>query len=48
VYLAIVNEDHDIMPDLDYMDDTWPCTRIIKSNVQRIVDEAREKRRSML
>ncbi len=48
VYLAIVNEDYDIMPDLAYMDDTWPCTRIIKENVQAKIDEAREKRRSML
>ena len=48
VYLAIVNEDYDIMPDLAYMDDTWPCTRIIKDNVQEMIEKAREKRRSML
>ena len=48
VYLAIVNEGHDILPDLDYMDDTWPCTGIIKSRIPAMVDEAREKRRSLL
>lgn len=48
VYLSIVNEGHDILPDLEYMDDTWPCTKIIKERIPRLIEEARIKRRSML
>ena len=48
VYLSIVNEDHDILPDLEYMDDTWPCTKIIKERIPGLIEEARIKRRSML
>ena len=44
VYLAITHPDHDIMEDLEYMDDTWPCTRIIKSRIRGMVDAARQKR----
>ena len=47
-YLSIVNEGHDILPDLEYMDDTWPCTKIIKERVPGLIEEARIKRRSML
>lgn len=43
VYLAIVNDSYKI--DLDYMDDTWPCTKVIKSNVDRLIAEAKEKRK---
>ncbi len=46
VYLAIVNEGHDITNDLEYMDDTWPCTKIIKSEIPGLVDDARKKRKS--
>lgn len=48
VYLSIVNEGHDILPDLEYMDDTWPCTKIIKEKIPGLIEEARIKRRSML
>ena len=48
VYLSIVNEGHDILPDLEYMDDTWPCTKIIKERIPGLIEEARVKRRSML
>ncbi len=48
VYLSIVNEGHDILPDLEYMDDTWPCTKIIKSRIPKLIEDARIKRRSML
>ena len=48
VYLSIVNEGHDILPDLEYMDDTWPCTKIIKERIPGVIEEARIKRRSML
>lgn len=48
VYLSIVNEGHVILPDLEYMDDTWPCTKIIKERIPGLIEEARIKRRSML
>ena len=48
VYLSIVNEGHDILPDLEYMDDTWPCTKIIKERIPALINEARIKRRSLL
>ena len=48
VYLSIVNEGHDILPDLEYMDDTWACTKIIKERIPGLIEEARIKRRSML
>lgn len=48
VYLSIVNEGHDILPDLEYMDETWPCTKIIKERIPGLIEEARIKRRSML
>ena len=48
VYLSIINEGHDILPDLEYMDDTWPCTKIIKGRIPGLIEEARIKRRSML
>ena len=48
VYLSIVNEGHDILPDLEYMDDTWPCTKIIKERIPGLIEEARIKSRSML
>lgn len=46
VYLAITHPDHDIMGDLEYMDDTWPCTPIIKSRIGGMIDEARRKRQT--
>ncbi|HKM09933.1 MAG TPA: YkgJ family cysteine cluster protein [Candidatus Methanomethylophilaceae archaeon] len=46
VYLAIVNEEADILELIDYMDDSWPCTVRIKGSVSKKVDEAREIRRS--
>lgn len=43
VYLAIVNENYEI--DISYMDDTWPCTTLIKTNVKSMIIEARKKRK---
>ena len=48
VYLAIVNPDLDIMPYLEYMDDTWPCTKFIKSNIEKMIADARVRRASLL
>lgn len=46
VYLAIVN-DVDIIDLVDYMDDTWPCTRIIKDKTPALIEEAKKKRASL-
>ncbi|MGI6472485.1 MAG: YkgJ family cysteine cluster protein [Candidatus Methanomethylophilaceae archaeon] len=48
VYLAIVNEEADILEMIDYMDDSWPCTLKIKGCISERVDEAREKRKSQI
>ena len=48
VYLAIVTPNHDIMDDLEYMDDTWPCTQVIKKNIKEKIDSARKKRISQI
>ena len=36
----------DIMKLIDYMDDTWPCTRDIKARIAGLVEEGRNKRNS--
>ena len=48
VYLAIINEDVDILSLIGYMDDTWPCTRIIRSRIPGMVESAKVRRRSLL
>lgn len=44
VYLAITNPEADIMKLLSYMDDTWPCTRAIKSSISEKIEAARAQR----
>ncbi len=44
VYLAITHDEYDIMADLEYMDDTWPCTPIIKGSIMPLIEEAKAKR----
>ncbi|MDN5357724.1 MAG: uncharacterized protein PWR17_893 [Candidatus Methanomethylophilaceae archaeon] len=41
VYLAIVNESADILELIDYMDDSWPCTKNIKDTIAAKVEEAK-------
>ncbi len=41
VYLALTNPDADILELIDYMDDTWPCTGIIKSTIRDRIEERR-------
>ncbi len=41
VYLALVNPEADILELIDYMDDTWPCTRAIKETIVEKVEEGR-------
>jgi Fe-S-cluster containining protein len=44
VYLALTNEDADITELIEYMDDSWPCTKIIKSSISEKVKEVRSMR----
>lgn len=44
VYLAISNPNADIMNMIDYMDETWPCTAVIKNNIFEQVEKARSLR----
>ena len=44
VYLALVNPEVDVMTLVEYMDDSWPCTREIKSTLRQKVDEGRARR----
>ena len=44
VYLAITNPDADILDLISYMDDTWPCTKEIKSRIVGLVEQARKAR----
>ena len=42
VYLALTNPDADIMELVSYMDDSWPCTKVIKGSISEKI-EARRK-----
>ncbi len=44
IYLALTNEDANIMELIDYMDDTWPCTKVIKETISERIDQARKER----
>ena len=41
VYLALTNEGTDIIELIDYMDDSWPCTNVIKSSISQKIKESR-------
>lgn len=42
VYLALTNPDADILDLISYMDDTWPCTAVIKNDISKKVEEGRK------
>ncbi len=42
VYLALVNPDADIMKLIAYMDGKWPCTKVIRRNIRKRIDERRK------
>jgi Fe-S-cluster containining protein len=44
IYLALTDDDADILGLIGYMDDGWPCTRIIRGTVAARVEAARELR----
>ena len=43
VYLALVNPDADIMDLISYMDDSWPCSRVIRKDISAKIEAARPK-----
>jgi len=46
VYIALTDEDVDIMELIGYMDDDWPCTKTIRSSISKKVQEAKQAGRS--
>ncbi len=42
VYLALTNPDADVLDLISYMDDGWPCTRVIKRDIKERVEAARK------
>ncbi|MCQ2069712.1 MAG: YkgJ family cysteine cluster protein [archaeon] len=49
VYLALTNPEADVLELISYMDDKWPCTKVIRSSIFKKVEEgriARSERRS--
>lgn len=42
VYLALTNPDADIDELISYMDDTWPCTGIIKDDIAEKIEAKRK------
>ena len=42
VYLALTNPGADILELIAYMDDTWPCTKVIKSTIKDKIEERRK------
>ena len=42
VYLALTNPDADILDLIAYMDDTWPCTKVIRSTIKDKIEERRK------
>ena len=43
VYLALTNPDADIDELIAYMDDDWPCTRVIKDDIAQRIEAARDR-----
>ena len=41
VYLALTDDDADIAELTEYMDGSWPCTRIIRSSISEKIKETR-------
>jgi Fe-S-cluster containining protein len=44
VYIALTQDDVDILELIEYMDDSWPCTQVIKADISEKVEEARASR----
>jgi Fe-S-cluster containining protein len=44
VYIALTDENADIIELIEYMDGSWPCTKVIRSSISDKVKEARMSR----
>lgn len=44
VYIAITDDRADILELIDYMDDSWPCTKVIRSDISGKIDVAKKSR----
>ncbi len=42
VYLALTNPDVDVLDLISYMDDDWPCTRVIKADIAEKIEAGRK------
>jgi len=43
-YLALTDDKADILELIEYMDDSWPCTKIIRSSISEKIKETRSAR----
>jgi Fe-S-cluster containining protein len=41
VYIALTDDKADIIEMIGYMDDSWPCTKVIKSSISEKIKEAK-------
>jgi len=46
VYIALTNENADIIELIDYMDESWPCTKVIKNDISKKVNDAKALRKA--
>ncbi|MDR1405235.1 MAG: YkgJ family cysteine cluster protein [Candidatus Methanoplasma sp.] len=44
VYIALTDDDADIVEMTDYMDDSWPCTKVIRVSIADKVRKARQSK----
>ena len=43
VYIALTDDKADISELIGYMDDSWPCTKVIKADISEKVEEAKSQ-----
>ncbi|MDR2698127.1 MAG: YkgJ family cysteine cluster protein [Candidatus Methanoplasma sp.] len=46
VYIALIDDKADIIELIRYMDDSWPCTRVIRSSISDKIKDARSAKAS--
>ena len=44
VYIALTDDDADIVELIEYMDDSWPCTKVIWSTIAEKIQKARQEK----
>lgn len=47
VYIALTDENADIMQLTEYMDGTWPCTAVIRSSISEKVEASKRRRQAV-